>query len=308
MTNNKRTIVIPGGSGFLGHVVADYLSPRGWNVIVLSRGNATMQNVRVIQWDGKSPGAWIDALDGADVVLNLAGKSVNCRYNAANREAIEQSRTQSTSAIGAAIAQAKRPPKVWLNSSTATIYRHAEDRPQDEYSGEIGAGFSVNVALAWEKTFFQAQTPGVRKVSLRSAMVMGRGRGGPFDVFRRLVRMRLGGRMGAGMQRVSWVHVEDFCRAIEFLIDRDDLDGAINIAAPNPPTNEQFMRALRKAAHVRIGLPATRWMLEVGAYFLRTETELPLKSRYVVSTRLQKSGFVFKHPTWEQAAIDLLRT
>jgi len=308
MNSNRKTIVIAGGNGFLGRAVARFMHDRGWDVIVLSRRPETIiDGATVIAWDGRSFGEWSHAIDGADVVLNLAGRSVNCRYNAKNRDEIERSRVESTTVLGRAIAQAKMPPKVWLNSATATIYRHAEDRPQDEFTGEIGSGFSVNVALAWEKSFFDAVTPGVRKIALRSAMVMGRGAGGPFNVFRNLVRLRLGGRMGSGRQYVSWVHVEDFCRAIEFLIERDDLDGRINIASPNPLPNVEFMRELRRAAHVRIGLPAFKWMLEIGAIFLRTETELPLKSRFVVPTRLLNSGFVFRHPDWRDAAAELIK-
>ena len=272
------------------------------------RADVVIGGATVIEWDGRSLDRWIDAIDGAQVVLNLAGRSVNCRYNKSNRDEIMRSRVESTSVLGRAIARAKSPPKVWLNSATATIYRHAEDRPQDELSGEIGAGFSVNVALAWEKTFFDCVTPGVRKVALRSAMVMGRGAGGSFEVFRTLVRFGLGGRMGSGEQYVSWVHVEDFCRAIEFVIEGDDLDGPINIASPHPLRNVEFMNSLRKAAHVKIGLPAPKWMLEIGAVLLRTETELPLKSRFVVPTRLVGSGFVFKYSDWREAAANLINS
>jgi hypothetical protein len=302
-------MVIPGGAGFLGRLICRYFASRGWDIVALSRdANAKVYGARTIAWDGRTLGDWASAIDGADVVLNLAGRSVNCRYNPKNRSEIGLSRTLSTAIIGQAIAGAKSPPAVWINSSTATIYRHAQDRPQDEYTGEIGSGFSVNVAKAWEKAFFDSPTPAsVRKVAMRSAMVMGNGRGGPFSVFRALTRLRLGGRMGSGRQYVSWVHVLDFCRAIEFLIEREDLNGCINIASPNPIPNARFMRELRRAANVRIGLPATKWMLEIGAFFLRTETELPLKSRFVVPTRLQQSGFEFVHPLWQEAATDLLQ-
>ncbi len=215
----------------------------------------------------------------------------------------------STRLIGEAIARATRPPKVWLNSSTATIYRHAEDRPQDEFRGEIGSGFSVNVATAWEKTFFDAPTPpSVRKVALRSAMVMGRGHGGPFSVFHTLVRLRLGGRMGPGTQYVSWIHIEDFCRAVKFLLERADLSGCFNLSAPQPLPNGQFMRELRDACGISLGLPAATWMLSVGAFIIRTETELPLKSRWVVPTRLLNEGFEFRYPTWSAAAAELVST
>jgi uncharacterized protein len=300
--STSRTIVIPGGAGFLGRCVARFFAAEGWRVVVLSRrDDGEVPGAETLAWDGKTQAGWARALDGAEVVLNLAGRSVNCRYNARNREEIEQSRVQSTRAIGQATATAHRPPRVWLNSSTATIYRHAEDRPQDEHTGEIGSGFSVNVARAWEAAFLEAPTPGVRKAALRTAMVMGPGRGGPFNVFLTLSRFGLGGRMGPGTQYVSWVHIDDFCRALRFLIDRDELDGCINIASPDPLPNAQFMQHLRHAAGVRIGLPAARWMLEVGAFILRTETELPLKSRRVVPARLLEAGFDFQHPHWPAA-------
>src|SRR4051812_38711139 len=203
MSSSNHTIVIPGGAGFLGRCVAKYFSAKSWNVIVLSRDPAAaVEGAKTIGWDGRSIGAWASALDDADVLLNLAGRNVNCRYNAKNRAEIEQSRVLSTAVLGNALARATPRNRVWLNSSTATIYRHAEDRPQDEATGEIGFGFSVNVALAWEKAFCDADVPNSRKVAMRSAMVMGRGRGGPFAVFRTLVHLRLGGRMGPGTQYV----------------------------------------------------------------------------------------------------------
>lgn len=308
MNNQPRKIVIPGGGGFLGRYTANYFAERGWRVTVLSRNaDRTIPGATIVRWDGETLDEWTHALEGADVVLNLAGRNVNCRYTAKNRYEIEHSRVASTKVLGVAISQCSQPPAVWLNSSTATIYRHAEDRPQDEATGEIGSGFSVNVAKAWEKAFFDAPTsPSVRKVALRSAMVMGRGHGGPFIVFSRLVRMRFGGKMGSGRQMVSWIHIEDFCRAVEFLIDRPDLSGPFNITAPQPLSNAEFMQQLRDAAGVRIGLPALRWMLEIGAMVIRTETELPLKSRYAIPTRLLQAGFEFAYPGWQAAAQDLI--
>ncbi|HVT87883.1 MAG TPA: TIGR01777 family oxidoreductase [Tepidisphaeraceae bacterium] len=287
------------GSGFLGRAVTPFMIDLGWDVIVLSRrSSVSVPGAQVFQWDGQTLGPWGSAMDGAQVVLNLAGRSVNCRYNARNRAEIERSRIDSTRMLSQAISQAKDRPRVWINSSTATIYRHAEDRPQDEYTGELGSDFSMNVAEAWEKEFFNAPAPGVRKVTMRTSMVMGPDRGGPFAAFRMLVRLRLGGKMGSGKQYVSWIHIEDYCRAIEFLIDRDDISGVVNITSPHPLRNDEFMRDIRHAMGVRLDLPATRWMLEIGAILLRTETELPLKSRFVVPKRLLESGFVFKHPQW----------
>jgi uncharacterized protein len=301
------TLVIPGGNGFLGRLVARWFVQTGWRVVVLSRRAVEPRDgVEVVTWDGRTLGEWADVVDGADAILNLAGRSVNCRYSATHRAEILNSRVESTRVIGEAIARAGRPPRVWLNSSTATIYRHAEDRPHGDDDGEAGEGFSVDVARAWERTFFEAPTPSTRRVALRTAMVMGRGAGGPFEVFNNLACLRLGGKMGPGTQHVSWLHITDFCRAIAFLIDQDDVSGTINLSAPEAPTNRQFMKTLRGAAGVWIGLPAAKWMLEIGAVLLRTETELPLKSRWVAPTRLNELGFVFSFPTWDAAASELV--
>jgi uncharacterized protein (TIGR01777 family) len=254
-------------------------------------------------------------LDGADVVINLAGRSVNCRYNAANRRDILESRVQSTRAVGAALARVARPPRVWLQASTATIYAHRFDAPNLEATGILGGlekdvpdiwRFSIDVANAWEQVANDAVTPQTRKVLLRSAMTMSPDRGGVFDVLLGLVRWGLGGTQGDGRQYVSWIHERDFIRAVYWLIDHD-LDGPVNIAAPQPLPNAAFMRALRHAWGKRWGLPAAPWMLEVGAFALRTETELILKSRRVVPGRLPASGFTFDFPTWPEAAADLCR-
>jgi uncharacterized protein (TIGR01777 family) len=244
-------------------------------------------------------------------VLNLAGRSVNCRYTAGNRREMLDSRTESTRVLGQAIAACSRPPRVWLNSSTATIYKHSFDRAMDE-TGEIGAtpeakdAFSIEVATAWEQAFAEASTSATRKVALRTAMVFGLGKGGVFEVLHRLTRLGLGGTMGHGRQYVSWIHEEDFCRAVEWLIEREDLSGPINLAAPTPVPNREMMRIFRRVCGMPIGLPATRWMLEVGAFMLRTETELIIKSRRVVPGRLLTSGFEFRHPEMEGAARELM--
>lgn len=314
-----RRLVIPGGNGYLGRLVADWFAKKGWTVAVLTRTKAAGPSggtspqaptgpVQKLAWDGKSLGPWASAVDGADVVLNLAGRTVNCRYTAANKREIYASRLDSTRVVGEAIAAAESPPPLWLNAASATIYRHAEDRPMDEATGEHGTGFSVDVCQQWEAAFFAAPTPaGTRKVALRSAMVMGPGSDGVFGAFHGIVRKGLGGTLGKGTQYVSWVHIDDFCRALEFLIDAPArLDGVVNISVPNPVPNRQFMAALRRAAGVKIGLPATRWMLEIGAFFLRTETELLLKSRQVVPGKLSAAGFTFDHADWPAAAIDLV--
>lgn len=303
----SKRIIIPGGNGYLGRHLADYFGRRDWDVVVLSRRPADVPFAQVIQWDGKALGRWKSQIDGADVVLNLSGRTVNCRYNAKNRAEIYASRLDSTRVIGQAIAASPAPPSLWFNAASATIYRHAEDRAMDEATGEIGNGFSVDVCQNWETEFFDAPTPNTRKVALRAAMVMGPGAGGVFEAFYGITRKRLGGTLGKGTQFVSWIHLADFCRAIAFLIDHADIDGPVNLSSPNPVPNRQFMRALRQAAGVRIGLPATKLMLEVGAVVLRTETELLLKSRRVVPGRLLEAGFRFEHPDWATTAKDLVR-
>lgn len=226
-----------------------------------------------------------------------------------------ESRVQPTQLLGRAISQLAHPPRVWMNASTATIYRHALDRAMDEGSGELGGQepdapsswrFSVEVAIAWEKCFFAALTPPVRKVALRSSMIMTPDRGGIFDMLLRLVRFGLGGAAGSGKQFVSWIHDVDFVNALEYLIRHEEIDGAVNVASPNPVPNRLFMRDLRQAWGTSIGLPASKWMLEVGTVFLRTETELILKSRRVVPGRLLESGFKFEFPDWPAAACDLV--
>jgi hypothetical protein len=297
MTGTTRKLVLPGGNGYLGRFVIGHFQRHGWDVVVLSRrGFAGDRSARCVPWDGKSIGPWAAELEGAAAVVNLAGRSVNCRYNAANRAEIYASRLDSTRVLGEAIAGCAVPPPVWINSSSATIYRHAEDRPMDEATGEIGEGFSVDVCRKWEQALAEAPTPATRKVATRGALVLGPGPGGVLEVLLRLVRLGLGGAMGNGRQYVSWVQHDDYCRAVEWLIEHPELEGPVNVSAPNPLPNRDFMRILRRVCGVPIGLPAARWMLEIGAFFLRTETELTLKSRRVVPARLLASGFRFCYP------------
>lgn len=308
-------IVIPGGTGQVGALLARSFHARGDEVVVLSRAPARAP-WRTVPWDAVSVGPWAHELEGADVVINLAGRNVNCRYTPENRRAIMDSRVRSTRAVGAAIARAQRPPRVWLQASTATIYAHRYDAPNDEASGIIGGAepgappgwrFSIAVARAWEQAALAAHTPHTRTVLLRSAMVMSPDRGGIFDTLLRLARFGLGGPAGDGRQYVSWLHDEDFVRAIDWLIAHDELSGPVNLAAPEPLPYEAFMRALRQAWGMPVGLPATRWMVELGAWLLRTESELPLKSRRVAPARLLESGFAFRWPTWPEAARELCR-
>ncbi len=306
-------IVIPGGSGQVGTLLARAFHGDGHDVLVLSRNPATAP-WPTSRWDGATLGPWVDAINGADVVVNLAGYSVNCRYHKANRELILKSRIDSTRVVGEAIAQSSRPPRTWLQASTATIYAHRYDAANDEDTGIIGGSeknapstwkFSIDVATSWEETLDAAEVPNTRKVKLRSAMTMSPDLGGIFDTLLGLVRRGLGGRSGDGRQYVSWIHYEDFVRALYWLIEHDDVSGAVNLASPNPLPNAAFMRAIRDEWGLRIGLPATAWMLEVGAILLRTETELILKSRRVVPGRLLQQGFSFRYPTWQEAAHNL---
>lgn len=308
-------IVIPGGSGQVGTLLSRAFSGDGHDVVVLSR-KPEPAPWRVIRWDGETLGDWAEEVNDADVVINLAGRSVNCRYTAKNRRAIKESRLKSTRVVGEAIAAASRRPRVWLQASTATIYAHRYDAPHDEATGIPGGSeenapdtwrFSIDVATSWEQAAREAVVPHTRKVLLRSAIIMSPDRGGPFDILLRLVRWGLGGRSGDGRQYVSWIHDQDFIRAVSWLIEHEELDGAVNLAAPHPVPNEEFMRTLRTAWGIRFGLPASRWMLEIGAFLLRSETELILKSRRVVPARLLETGFEFQFPTWEQAASDLCR-
>ncbi|HZZ79254.1 MAG TPA: TIGR01777 family oxidoreductase [Gemmataceae bacterium] len=308
-------IILPGGSGQVGTVLARKFIADGHDVVVLSRQSMSAP-WRIVPWDGATLGAWAAEIDGADVVINLAGRSVDCRYHAANRRAIMDSRINSTRVLGDAIARAKLPPRVWLQASTATIYAHRYDAANDEATGILGGDepaapdtwrFSIDVAKAWEQTCLDANTPATRKVLLRSAMTMSPDHGGVFDVLLRLVRFGLGGTTGDGRQFVSWIHVVDFTRAIDWLIEHDTLSGPINLASPHPLPNAEFMRELRTAWGHRIGLPAPAWLVELGAFVLRTESELVLKSRRVVPGSLLESGFRFAYPIWHDAAADLCR-
>ncbi len=300
-------VVIPGGSGQVGGILARHFHERGDEVTVLSR-RPRIAAWRVAAWDRTE-------LEGADVLINLAGRSVNCRYGAANRREIRESRVRSTLALHEAVAGLRKPPRVWINASTATIYRHALDRPMDEATGELGGGepgapdtwnFSIEVAKAWEAAFFSRSPAGVRQVAMRSAMTMSPDRGGVFDVLLGLVRHGLGGRQGPGTQYVSWIHESDFVRAVDWLIEREDWTGVVNVASPNPLPNREFMRKLREAWGIGWGAAVPRWALEIGAWTIRTETELILKSRRVVPGRLAAAGFRFEYPEWDVAARDLV--
>ncbi|MFD3579369.1 TIGR01777 family oxidoreductase [Streptomyces sp. NPDC058644] len=306
-------VVLAGGTGQVGAVLDRALTAAGHDVVVLTRDPV---HARQVAWDARTTGPWATEIDGCDVVVNLAGRSVSCRYTEANLRDMMDSRVRSAEAVGAAIAAAAKPPALWLQMSTATIYAHRFDAPHDEATGIIGgteAGvpdyweYSVRIAKNWERAQQEAVTPHTRKVALRAAMVMSPDRGGVFDVLLRMVRLGLGGPVAGGAQYLSWIHDRDFVRAVEFLIARDDIEGPVNLAAPGPLPHRAFMRDLRAAAGVRVGLPATKWMAEIGAFALRTDTELLLKSRRVAPGRLLDAGFVFEHADWPDAAADLVR-
>lgn len=308
-------IVIPGGTGQVGTLLARAFHAKGWDVVVLGRHPVKVP-WRFVPWDARTLGAWTAELEAADAVINLAGRSVNCRYTPKNRRLIKESRVEATRIVGEAIRKATKPPPVWLQAGTATIYAHRYDAPNDERSGILGGTepdvpetwrFSIDVAMAWEQAAFQAAPPWTRLVILRSAMVMSPDRGGVFDTLLRLVRFGFGGRHGDGRQYVSWIHETDFIRAIAWLLEHEEVRGAVNLCAPNPLPNAAFMAALREAWGIPFGLPSTEGMLECGAFFLRTETELILKSRRVIPGLLTQQGFEFQFPDWPEAALDLVR-
>lgn len=299
-------IVILGGSGHIGAFLRRDLVAAGHDVTVVSRTEG-------VRWDGRALDPSV--VDGADAVVNLAGRTVNCRYTTENLEQMMSSRIDSTRAVGEAIAAAKHPPRVWLQMSTATIYAHRLDAPNDEVTGIIGGAepnvprywdYSVEIARRWEAEQERADTPATRKVALRTSIVMSPARGGAFDALRRMVKLGLGGPVAGGAQYISWLHEEDFVRAVLFLL-AGELSGPVNLATPNPLPQRDFMRVLRTACGIPVGLPATRWMAELGAWAIRSDTELLLKSRRVVPTRLLDAGFTFNHPTWPEAAVDLTR-
>ena len=309
----KTKIILAGGSGFLGNVLANYFAARGMEVVILTRRPKQRTDmIREVRWDGRTVGNWLKELEGARALINLAGISVNCRYHARNRKLLLGSRLDSTRVLGEAIARWNNPPPVWLNSSTATIYKRTFGPAWDE-AGEIGGCaeakdiFSVYVATEWERVFNEANTLPTRKVALRSAMVLGHGKNSVLPNLLRLARLRLGGSLAGGRQFVSWIHEEDFCRAVEWIIEHENLSGVVNLVAPHPVSNAEFMTTIRKVCRAPFGLPASRWMLEIGAFFLRTETELLIKSRHVVPGKLLADGFVFRHPRLLPAIEHLVR-
>ncbi|WP_078434106.1 TIGR01777 family oxidoreductase [Metabacillus halosaccharovorans] len=293
---NKK-VVIAGGTGFIGQFFEREFIKLGYDVTIISR------RPQHVSWENEE--AIVEALNHAELLINLAGKSVNCRYNEKNRQEIMNSRLMTTNQLGQAMKRCTAPPKLWINSSTATIYRHAEDRPMTETDGEVGSGFSVDVATAWEEAFFSFNLPNTRQVALRIAIVLGKN-GGVMVPYQNLVKFGLGGNQGSGHQKFSWIHVEDLFRVVLFLQNRKDLEGVFNCSAPNPVTNQELMQNLRSMMNVPFGFPAPKWMLELGSILIRTETELVLKSRWVIPERLQKEGFNFTYDTLNKTLQDIL--
>ncbi|MES2439919.1 MAG: TIGR01777 family oxidoreductase [Verrucomicrobiota bacterium] len=300
-------IVIFGANGFLGRYLTRHFARNGKEVVAIARSREGWSGDGMfLEWDGKTLGPWALALEGAEAVINLAGRSVNCRYNGKNRHLIKQTRVDATRVIGEAINACKTPPKTWLNASTATWYRHAEDKPQNDWLGEPGEGFSCEVAQAWEDAFFGAIIPAAtRKLALRIGMVLANEEATVYDVLRKLTGRGLGGAMGSGNQRISWIHMEDFLRAVDFAINDPFLDGTINVTAPEFPTNREWMKTFREAVGMPIGLPAAEWMLKIGACLMGTETELVLKSRWAEPVRLRDAGFRWRWSRTVDAVADL---
>jgi len=301
-----KKLVIAGGTGFLGEALIKHFENEMDEIVVLSRSESKNSGkITYLKWDAKTLGSWCPKLEGATAVINLCGKSVDCRYTEKNKAIIFSSRLDSTKIIGDAILKCKNPPKIWINGASATIYRNSENTPMTEAKGEIGSGFSVEVCKAWENVFNSFTMPSTRKINLRISLVLGKS-GGVFPVLMNVVKKGLGGTMSTGKQQVSWVHIEDFCNIINWMIENEKANGVYNIVAQQPVTNKNLMQLLRKKSNTKIGLPAPKWMLEIGAFFMRTQTELILKSRYAVPEKLLNEGFKFKYNTIEDCVGDLL--
>ncbi len=307
-----------GGTGFIGQEMTKYFGKEN-RIIILTRdlehtknnrnrynllGKEDLHNVQFIKWDGKTAGTWSKELENADLVINLAGRTVNCRYTEKNKKEIFDSRTDAVKVIGEAIGKCSSAPKLWINASSATIYRPATDRPQDEYSDEFHNDFSVQVCKLWEKTFFEQITPHTRKVALRMAITLGPG--GVLIPYFNLLKFGLGGKQGSGKQMYSWVHIEDTCRMVDWIEDNETIDGVYNCSSPGPVTNKEFMKCLRNTTGHKFGLPAFEWMLKFGAALIGTETELILKSRWVLPTKILETGFIFKFPLLKNAFADII--
>jgi uncharacterized protein len=301
-----KKIILAGGNGYLGRVLTDYYKDKTGEIVILSRHDKLQErNVRTVLWDGKTRGRWTAELVNADMLINLCGKNVNCRYTTKNKAEILASRIVPTELLGTVIQDLVEPPKLWINITSATIYRHAEDRPQDEENGEIGSGFSVDICNAWEYAFNKHETPKTRKIALRMGIVLGKS-DGVFPRLLNMVKLGMGGKQGDGRQYVSWVHEHDVARSTEWFADHHELEGIFNCTTPGPTKNDDFMRMIRKACGIPFGLPAPKWFLSMGAFIIGTEPELILKSRWVLPKRLLHSGFEFQYSEAEKAIQSLI--
>ena len=301
----KKKITIAGGSGFLGKAISNHFLNKGYEVVVLTRGNSSLNhNIHFQHWDGKTLGDWARKIEGSQIIINLTGKSVDCRYTEKNKAEILSSRVDSTSVLGKAIEQLTNPPTLWLNSSTATIYKSSFDKRMTEENGEIGDDFSMNIAKAWEKAFFESKTPETRKVALRISLVLGKNEG-VLPVLTRLTKFGLGGYHGNGKQKFAWIHVKDLIQIIDFIQSEKTFDGVVNCTSPSDINNREFMKALQSSLNVPFGIPTPKPLLEIGSFFMRTETELILKSRFAYPKRLLDNGFQFEFKDVEKALIDL---
>ena len=301
-----KKIVLAGGNGYLGTVLAKYYKDIANEVIILARKQAKpVDNIRTVVWDGKTENGWTVQLTGADMLINLCGKNVNCRYTEKNKAEIITSRVLPTELLGHVIHKMTNPPKLWINVTSATIYRHAEDHPQDEETGEIGYGFSIDVCNIWETVFLNCETPHTRKVALRMGIVLGRS-DSVFPRLLNLVRLGMGGKQGTGQQYMAWVHEHDVARSTQWLLDHPDMQGIFNCTAPMGVKNIDMMDTIRKSYGMPFGLSAPEWLLDIGAVVIGTEPELILKSRWVKPKRLLDSGFVFQYENAEHAVHDIL--
>lgn len=301
-----KKLIIAAGTGFLGQVLVNHFKDQFEEIVILTRGNSkTIDRIKYVNWNARTFTGWEKELENATVLINMAGKSVDCRYTKANKKEILLSRIESTKILNKAVLNCQNPPKHWLNSSTATIYRFSLDKQMDEAGGEIGNDFSINVALSWEKAFFKTKTPGTLKTALRTSIALGK-KGGAFIPLKNLAKTGFGGKQGKGNQFVSWIHEEDFANAVDFIIQKE-MTGVVNLVSPQPIRNADFMQKLRKAVGFPFGIPMSKFLLEIGSYFIRTETELVLKSRNVIPKRLLENGFEFKFKNVNDAFQNLIK-
>ncbi len=305
---NTLTITIAGGSGFLGSVLISYFQNKVKTIYVLTRKKpCSHHNVRYVQWDTKSIENWTYVINKTDILINLSGKSVDCRYHKKNKDLILNSRIESTLILHKAILQCHTPPKIWINSSTATIYEHSLYQQMDEKNGKIGNGFSVNVAKEWERTFFKHSLPGIRKIAIRTSIVLST-KGGALPSILKLVKLGFGGKQGKGNQKISWIHELDFARSIEHIITNKNIDGTINIVSPTPVSNTDFMKHVSKFSKPLFRIPISVVALKIGAFFIKTEAELVLKSRNVIPNKLKFYGFNFLYPKIDQALHSIIKS